>query len=127
MWFALRLSFLVCLYRCRRRWFRMQRGGLAPHDLIIICHGVATDCLRLAGFSRPPSCDLVEWADLIARDAPELVDDYRPIALAASRLQVSAQPPSPELASSIISATEHLCRQLSPYLTQAFANGLPTT
>ena len=126
-WFAVRLSFLVCLYRCRRRWFRMQRGGLAPHDLIIICHGVATDCLRLAGFSRPPSCDLVEWADLIARDAPELVDDYRPIALAASRLQFSAQPPSPELASSIISATEHLCRQLSPYLTQAFANGLPTT
>ena len=27
----------------------------------------------------------------------------------------------------VCGATEHLCRQLSPYLTQAFANGLPTT
>ena len=44
-----------------------------------------------------------------------------------AKLRPAAQPPSPELASSIISATEHLCRQLSPYLTQAFANGLPTT
>lgn len=115
------LAFLHQIYLCRRNWFSLEYGKHTPTERILICHDVSTRLLKLAGFARPPSKDLVEWVDIIAESAPELAQNYRPIALATSRIQFDIYAPSVELASDIAISTSILCRQLSPFISQSLA------
>ncbi|MBP5640546.1 MAG: transglutaminase domain-containing protein [Victivallales bacterium] len=114
-----KIAFLWRLYRCRCKWFLLERRTTTARERICTCHDVTVALLKLAALKRPADRELGEWAKELATISAEISSNLLPIANASAIVQFSDQEPSERLADDAINALPKLSHALSPFLTDA--------
>ena len=101
---------------CTRIWKTLKARGktLRPKTGIHMCCTLTKELLDLAGYDRPRSLGLLEYADALDRIRPDVKTNVRTVFAAFSRQLYSATPVGQEQYENSLQATQGIWQNLQP-------------
>ena len=110
------LSFHWTKRRLLNQWQQDTRKSASARRKVLACHHLASRMLDLTSLEHIASEDLLERAERLEGEAPNVAAEYRVVAVAAEQAYFAPGMPDAETAANALSATRRFLSLIQPYL-----------
>ena len=110
------LSFHWTKYRLLNQWRQDTQTGASARRKVLACHHLASRMLDLTRLQHVVSEDLLERAERLKDEAPNVAAEYHVVAVAAEQAYFAPGMPDAETVDDTMTATRHFLSAIQPYL-----------
>ena len=110
------LSFHWMKRRLLNQWREDTRKSASARRKVLACHRLASRMLDMTSLEHIVSEDLLERAERLEGEAPNVAAEYRVVAVAAEQAYFAPGMPDAETAANALSATRRFLSLIQPYL-----------